>query len=434
MLTRFFLPVAANAALMMLSHAVNSAGLGRATNATNALASYALAQAMVAFFEAPVLMLRQTTIALVRGRADMRLLIRLTCLLTATLLVVHLTVAATPIGRIILHRVVGAPQNLWQSTLTALMFLAPLPFISGIRSIYQGILLYQRQPTVITVAMSARVLMMAAVVTLLTKFVPHWGSIIGPITFMAGLGIEAFICIMYGRTTTLAAAAQSDDQDRLDVKTIVAFSLPLVVLGLVDGVATGAIAASLARTAHPDAAMAAYAVTWSRVAVLIGALQTIHQVILIFGNEPGVQSALRRFLAGVSGTGVLILAALAFTPVGRWSFAHLFGVPAELATESARSLAWFVPLPILVTISDTYVGRLLALRSSRVVAIAKVANMLMLISAALLSSIWAREAGAAAGPLMVLTAGFVEVTVLAASLLWLQRRSQRRRQIQSTAL
>jgi hypothetical protein len=417
-LTRFYIPVAANAALMMLSHAVNTAGLSRTPQAATALAAYSLGLAMAVFFEAPVLMLRQTVIALVRSRGDLRLLLRMTGWLAALLLVGQLLVFAGPGGKIIMGRVLGAPRHLWEPALYAFLTLAPLPAVSGVRCIYQGVVLYRRQPSIITVAMAARVFTMAGVVALLVRLVPHWGSVIGSVTFIAGLSVETLICVGYAVSSgSISSSPQPSKEPALRAATILTFAAPLVVLGLVDSVSSMAVNSSLARTMRPEDAMAAYALAWSVVAVLIGALQNLHQVVLIFGDEPGGKPVLRRFLSVVGGLGVLMLFVLACTPAGRFVVLQLLGAPAELAEQVTRIMMWLIPLPALVTVSDACVGSLLALRRSRMVAAAKSANILALSVAAMTAGTWAPRVGFAVGPIMMISGSLVETMLLAGGLL-----------------
>jgi hypothetical protein len=423
-LTLFYLPIAANTMLMMLSHVINNAGLSRLADASYVLAGYALARNLAMFTEAPILMMRQTAISLVRNRHDLRTLIRYVLYLTLVLFLLTALVVVTPIGALILQYFLHAPEHLWQSALSAFLLFAALPLISAIRSVYQGILLYQRHPSVITLAMASRAVTMGIVVACLTHYLPHWGASIGTITFMAGLVVETIISYAFGRATPIARSDEPTDQQPADMRAIMAFSVPLVVLGMVDGVANGAITASLARVLNPELTLAAFTVTWSLVAVLITALQSIHQVIMVFGNEPGVQRSINRFAVGVGAVGITVLAGLAFVPLGQTLFVKALGLTADLGVEALITLQWFVPLPIVIVAADTLVGRLLAHKRSQMVATAKIANMCALVSIALIVARWTYTTGAATGPLMMLFATGAEVVVLAGCLfvLWTRKR------------
>ncbi|MGI6543036.1 MAG: hypothetical protein ACOX44_08250 [Limnochordia bacterium] len=424
-LALLYLPIAANAGLMMLSHVINNAGLSRLSDASAVLAGYALARNLALFTEAPVLMIRQTTISLVRNRYDLRMLIGYITRLSLVLFFLTVLLVITPLGQLVLQHLLNAPEHLWGSALRAFLLFAPLPLISAIRSVYQGILLYQRHPGVITLAMTCRAVTMGIVVLGLTQYLPHWGASIGTITFLAGLTVEMAVSFAYGRSMPIAREAASADEHPVDVKAIAAFSAPLVVLGMVDGVAGCAITASLARALNPELSIAAFTVTNSVVAVLIVALQSLHQMIMVFGHELGVLPAILRFVTGVAAVGAALPALLAFLPQGRRLFTQSLGLTADLGGQALTTLQWFVPLPIVVVAADTLVGLLLVRKRSRMVAAAKIANMCVLISIALLTTRWSNNAGAAMGPMMLLSATCMEVVVLAGCLLSIRLQERR---------
>ena len=157
-LLRFFMPLAVTSMLMMGTHTIISGGLSRTINPTVSTAAYAVALSLAAIAEAPITMIRQVALAFVQSRDSFRAVGRV---LVATLTFFMLTVLAigyfAPLGRLVFQGVLGVSEELLQATLKAFRITMFLPLASGLRCIYQGVIMVRRRTTYISTGMFVRV-------------------------------------------------------------------------------------------------------------------------------------------------------------------------------------------------------------------------------------------------------------------------------------
>ncbi len=450
-MARFFLPVTATSILMALSHAIISAGLSRTPQAAPSLAAYAVALNLAFFFEAPAVMLRQTAVTLVRSREDFRVVARAAAVLLAAVVTAQLAVAVTPLGRLILRDGLGVPPSLLGPTQAAFAALVPLPLASGLRCLFQGPILYRRQTLYITLGMATRLAGMLLTVTALVHWYPQLGGVVGSITFVTGMSIEAAISIWRGRQALAGylptgrvkeanrargqgawtsphppaegQQAASSEPVPLTNAGVIHFLLPLVGLGMLESIVGSVTNAGLSRSGQAEYVLAAFALAWGVAWVLVAALQNLHQVVIVFGEIPRAQPAIRRFLAAAGALATLVVAGTAFTPVAPWLLGGLMGAPPELVRGAVQTLRWLLPLPALLTLGDYAIGRLLLARRTSLLVLTKVTNLAAIAAGAASLPLWAPWFGAAAGAGLVLLGTLMDTLLLS----WAAWRLGRRR-------
>ena len=138
------------------------------------------------------------------------------------------------------------------------------------------------------------------------------------------------------------------------------FYLPLAATSLLLTATNPLVAAALARTADPAAALAGYGVAFALTGVLYAPLLVVQQVAAQRLLEAGGLRAVRHF-ALILGTLLSFLAVLvAFTPLGVWIFRTVVGVEGRILDEALEAMAMLWAVPLLTGVRALHQGRLVA--------------------------------------------------------------------------
>ncbi len=410
----FFLPLAITSALMMASHSLISAGLARTINPVQSIAAYSVALNLAAIFEAPLIQARQMSLTLPRDRRSYGLIRRLS--LTALLVSVglELLIAFTPLGSLVFGRVLSVPGELLQQTIRNFWVLMLLPLVSGIRTFFQGVIIREKQTTSITVAMVIRIALMCALVYAFTRWGWVKGGYVGGVTLVTGVGLEMVFAIQKARRLLKQQHDRPEGEDGQPVTTpqIWRFYYPLAIAALMAASAKPFINAGLARGNDATLALAAYSVAWSFGWIIVSPVQTIHQVTIVFGRQPGGDRHVRRFALGFGTISSLVLLAIGFSPLGRMVLVNWIGVSEALLAPTLVNLQMMSILPMLFGWLEYATGTLLLAKSTRIISLGKIANLIGTMVAVTLMVATSGWWSMVIGPLSQIAGSMVEGVVL----------------------
>ncbi|MDQ7794752.1 MAG: hypothetical protein RDU89_10155 [bacterium] len=411
-LLRFFAPLAAASMMMMLTHSVVNGALARTSRPDVALAAYALALSLAVIVEAPVLAVRQMTMALASTADRFRIVQRVAVLTAAGSLAAAAVIAYTPLGRLAIVGLLGAPPHLVDEVLLAFRVLALLVITCTVRGLYQGLLIRNRATLVITLGMAGRVAAMSALAWALTTH--RWldGAVLGAAIFIAGMLVEGLV----SAAAVHLRQSRGEGWDRPageGHRRIVRFYLPLVLAGVAASLGKPVINAGLARTPEAAAELAAFAVAAALAWILIAPCQNIHQAVMVYYPDPAGRPALKRFAAVFALLTCTVLLALTWSGAGRWLLVQVLGLPLPLVPPTLRALRVLAFLPLGLTAADYYSGVLLQEGQTRMVGAARAANVVALIIVTTLLVILRPTLGASIGPLAQVAGSIAEATLLA---------------------
>ena len=168
-LWKFYAPLAASNAMMTISHAIINGSLNRTSQPTQSIASYAVANSICVLAESPMVMLRQTGAALVRDRAGWATYMRVALLACAIDQLLCLAIAWTPLAHVVIHRWMGARDEMFPAAVNAFRILMFVSLFSGLRSIFHSVLLVKQKTLWVTLGMAFRVIVMFALAAFFTQ-------------------------------------------------------------------------------------------------------------------------------------------------------------------------------------------------------------------------------------------------------------------------
>ncbi len=413
----FFLPLMLTSMLMMTSHSIVTGGIARTIAPVASMAAYSVGSNIAFMGEGPSVMMRQMTLALIRGRKSFATAVRVGVVTLGLVLLVGFAIGYTALGRVVFTRLLGVPEELMLATLTVYRVTMFVAASSALRSFFQGTLILRRRTFLVTQAMIARISVMAVLVYCFNHY--HWvqGSLVGAITILAGMSTEAIYNAVRGFRHVARLEDDFPGQDRAaDFGQVVRFFYPLVLAALAASLARPVINAGLARTADPVVALAAFSVATSVGFIIVSPTQNVHQVVLVFLRGKESYAAVRRFVLGFGLCGFAALGLVAVTPFGAWLLRQVVGVDPSVVAPTLQSMRVFSLLPLVMSLGEFYTGLLLLRQQTRLISAAKAANLAVVVAVVLLLPRVFPAAGSSSGAIaMVSGTGAEAIMVYLAS-------------------
>lgn len=159
------------------------------------------------------------------------------------------------------------------------------------------------------------------------------------------------------------------------------FLLPLVITELVFELGIQVLNGGIARVPRPTETLAAYGIAWGLASFLSGTVSQTRQMSMVLVRDRATFHTVFRCVAGFGGVHFLILACLAFTPVGLWVIDELHAVDPGLGSVVRRALGYLLPFPLIVGITRFLSGLLLGVRRTDIVSYAMMTGMGMCVLA-----------------------------------------------------
>ncbi|MFC4306238.1 multi antimicrobial extrusion protein MatE [Cohnella boryungensis] len=367
----FFIPMGISVLLINLSHVIINGTLARSDNPEIILAGYALAMSLLVVTEKPAVLFRQTCSALVRDRISFRAVRRVSFYVFGSALLFGGLVAYSPVGHWIFGGAYGAIPVVERQAIHAYSALMFLSVFSGIRCLYQGVIIYKMRTRWLTIAMVFRL----GGMFLLSQYFLHTGvhsALQGTIIFVFGMVIEAAIS-MWEATKLLKNMPEKDEECEVtQPRQVTKFYNPLLYSSLIVVWLLPILNALLGTTERGTLAVASFAVAGSLMNLILGFFTYFHQIALLFIKSNPL--LVRRFVLMLGFIPPLLLILMAFTPVGPWMFSHLLGVKDELLQACIHALRGFLPFVILFPWLDTLNGIVMAHGETKLMFGSQIAN------------------------------------------------------------
>lgn len=155
------------------------------------------------------------------------------------------------------------------------------------------------------------------------------------------------------------------------------FLLPLVVTELIYELGIQVINGGIARVPRPTETLAAYGIAWGLTSFLTGTVSQTRQMSMVLVRDRATFHTVFRCVAGFGATHFLILACLAYTPVGLLVIDELHAVDPTLGSTVRRALGLLLPIPLIVGITRFLSGLLLQVRRTDIVSYAMMSGISM---------------------------------------------------------
>ena len=336
----FFFPLLLNVQLMSVSHSVINAGLARLENAVTILAGFSVAMVLHLFVASPSYQNHTITIAMVRGRKSListTIFILLVAIWVSILLAL---LAFSPVGSFVLYRVLGVSPDVAQGARDALAFLVFLPFITGLRGLFQGLVIRARRTGLVSFATAVRIVMLFAYLWLGQLWFS--GTRVAAFALLGCVGTETLVIAYFAWRVRLPAA----DDDTKSFIEILRYGLPLAYSSGLQQTVPLLINAIISRLPDGTLALAAFGVIRGFLFLLAGPMRNLQQAYLTLVQEPADNQVLVRFLVRVSTGMALVMLVIAW-PLNQTVLGGVMGLDAGMRDYITWPLTACALFPLL---------------------------------------------------------------------------------------
>jgi hypothetical protein len=158
----FYIPLAMTSLITLLAQPIGSAALSRMPLALESLAVWPVISGLIFLFRSAGVAYNEVVVAVLDKPGSSRLLRRFATLLSLALTGLLLLMTATPLSRLWFGVISALPENLANLAQNALWLALPLPALSVLQSLYQGLILHGRRTQGVTESVAVYLLVNAA--------------------------------------------------------------------------------------------------------------------------------------------------------------------------------------------------------------------------------------------------------------------------------
>lgn len=411
-------PLSASWLLMGIEMPALSAVMARLPNAEINLAAYGgVVFPFALIVEAPVIMLLSASTALSKDRFAYRKLFRFMMILGASLTVLHVLLAFTPLYDFVVRQVVGAPEEIIEPARVGLRLLTPWTWSIAYRRFQQGVLIRFGYSKAVGVGTAVRLAATGSVLLAgyLIGDIP--GTVVGASAQALGVMSEAIYAGLSVRGVLRNELQQAKSAGELSWRTLMDFYIPLALTSLISLLWQPIGSAALSRMPEAVASLAAWQVLSGLTFMLRSFGYSFNEVVVALLGEPRSYPSLRRFTFFLSAGATALHLFIVATPLATFWFATLSALPQDLA-ELARNGFWIaLPMSALTAFQSWFQGSIL--HSGKTRAIPESVAIFLLVVLVFLGG------GVILGTVKGLYVGMLAFTVSTlCQVLWLGLRSQ----------
>jgi len=337
----FFFPLLLNVQLMSVSHTFINAALAREQDYVAALAAFATAMVLHLFFASPSYQNHTVTIAMVRGRTSRRGVLLFVVLVACYVSLMLALIAFSPLGDLLLQRILGVGPDLSRETRRVVAVLAILQFITGFRGYLQGLVIRARRTALVSTATGVRIAALFGYL-LLGKL---WfsGAQLGGFALVACVATET---VVMGFFAWRVAPALVEENEQKSVPEVLRYAFPLAYSSCLQQAIPLLITAIIGRLADGATALAAFGVIRGFLFLLAGPLRNLQQAYLTLVENERDYRVLKTFYHRLGLSLGVIMLLVAF-PLNGIILGRLMGVAPELREYITWPLAWCALYPLL---------------------------------------------------------------------------------------
>ncbi|SFQ16118.1 histidine kinase [Salibacterium halotolerans] len=370
-LAAFFIPLGISSSLTSLTHIIINGTLSRADNAAFMVACYAVAFSMFGIVEKPMIVFRQTSSALVRDKKMFRPLFIVFLYVTAVMMTISMIISFTPLGTWMFIQLFNADENMVHTISLTFFVITFVIIFSGIRGIYQGVIIRHLQTKWLTIGVIVRV----AAMFLMAWWFTASGSITsmaGAVIFLTGMCIECAFSVWKGHVI-LKKTPESGWS--LYKKEIMPFYLPMVVYFLFQTMLQPLVYIFLAQSRDMELSIASFALAFTISQFLLSFFMYTHQIVLQFYQRD--HSKVWTFTIVLSVIPVLLLLAVTLTPAGGWFMNVVMGAEPGLAGPTLIVLQFFIVKVLVFPWVDFFNGFIMLERRTPRMMVSQTVNIVV---------------------------------------------------------
>jgi hypothetical protein len=321
----------------------------------------------------------------------------------------------TPLLDVILLSILGLPENTAAAARPGLRLMLLWPGLIAWRRLYQGLLVRHGLGRYVTLASGFRLVTAVVVVVVGVWRGGLSGAVVGSLALLLAVGAEALAITWWALPVVRDRITHSDaspSEGNRTYASLYSFYAPLAVTEVLSRLSGPLVVAGIARSSAPELSLAAWPVSFGLARIIsVGAIPV--QEVSIKALADGLLHAqLVRFSLTVGTVFSLVLALLAFTPVGNAYFGRLIRIPAEVEGPALLGAQLLVLYPLLLAVRSHYRGQLIEGDGTRYVQFAMGTNVACIAAVLSAGAALTDAPGILLGAAATIAAHLTEVAVL----------------------
>lgn len=316
--------------------------------------------------ESPIIMLLAASTALSRNEENFRKVRRFMMWAGGALTLLHIAVAFTPLYDVVVGGILGAPVEIRGPARIGLQLMTPWTWSIAYRRFHQGLLIRFDHSDAVGVGTAIRLTADATVLVggLLIGTIP--GVVVAGVAVASGVIAEAVYAGYRARPVIREELPQTDPPDEpLTLPDFLSFYTPLALTSLLTLLMQPLGSAALSRMPNALASLAVWPVITGLAFMARSSGMAFNEVVIALLDERGSARNLWRFTLILAGATSSLLLLIAATPLGRFWFGVVSGLPPHLTELAVEALWYTLPLPALVVFHSWYQGALVNSRKTR---------------------------------------------------------------------
>lgn len=160
----------------------------------------------------------------------------------------------------------------------------------------------------------------------------------------------------------------STDKKTIKYKELIKFFLPLAVMPVIIGITHNAINASLARLPFPEITLAVYAVSKSLTNIIKSPIHMSRQIVTSLVDDRKSFKLVSRFVMGLAVFFFIIIASLAYSPLGELVFKKIIGLKNSQEIKFAyQALSIMAFIPLVESVRNMMQGLAISLKKTNLI-------------------------------------------------------------------
>jgi len=322
----FFLPLLLNIQLMSVSHSIINAALARVDDYVIALASFSVAMVVHLLFASPSYQNHTITIAIVRGKRSLFGMTICVLLIASYVSIMLNLIAYTFIGDILLQTILGVSEPVAKGAQRVLMLLGLLPFFTGFRGLFQGLVIKARRTNLVSIATAVRIIALLGWLYVGQRWFN--GPELGAFALLMCIVIETSLMGFFAWRFHILPSTPSRDDEKT-TSEILRFALPVAFSSGLQQTIPVVINAIISRLPDANLALASFGVIRALLFMLAGPMRNMQQVYLTLIDTAEDYRVLLRFFIWTSVCMAILTLTIAI-PGNQLVFERIFGLADEL--------------------------------------------------------------------------------------------------------
>lgn len=360
-------PLAASWMLMGAELPALSAVIARLENPKINLAAYGgIVFPISLIIEAPIIMLLAASTALCKDYDSYRKIWRFMMVSGASLTILHILIAFTPLYYIVAEGIIGAPKAIIEPARTGLMIMTPWTWSIAYRRFNQGVLIRFGHSKAVGVGTIVR--LSADIIVLLIGYsignIP--GIIVATSAVATGVVSEAIYSGIVVRPVVNNEVKTAPPPDLpLTFSEFLKFYTPLAMTSLLLLLVQPIGSAALSRMPRAIDSLAVWPVVSGLVFLLRSVGMAYNEVVVALLDEPLSTQSLQRYTYYLAGFVTILLVIITVTPLAPVWFVGIQGLSQELASLAILGMWLALPIPGLNVFQSWYQGAIVVSRRTR---------------------------------------------------------------------